>query len=153
MWLKEKDNGDIYAYILWLIQKYRCRVNFDGIKPNPIELLNNIRKDISYFINPSSSNQIDKNSKLKTVCECSHPGCKFSSARNLDNFKYIMFDAAFDKISNIFSYALVLTDHNGVLYDFAGGTGICTAQIKQRPDHAGRQQDGKTTMDQIILFT
>lgn len=35
IWLKDCANRDYYAYVLWYIWKYRCKVFFDRVKPNP----------------------------------------------------------------------------------------------------------------------
>ncbi|XP_026396573.1 uncharacterized protein LOC113291231 [Papaver somniferum] len=125
-WLMDKTNIDVCAYIFWFIWKYRCRVSFDGVNPNPIDLISTIKKDLNFFQVTYLSNNTCHTVRPKKACDISHSGCKEGSSYMFNSAEYIMFDAAFNKQTKRFAYALVLFDKTSSIYDFAGGSGKCS---------------------------
>ncbi|XP_026410035.1 uncharacterized protein LOC113305155 [Papaver somniferum] len=127
-WLKDKDNKKVYAYVLWFLWKYRCRVAFDGIKLNLVGLIEKIKTELKKFINTSNNGNDKQRSSSKNSCDCFHPNCKFGKdGYTCSDPHYIMFDASFNKSNLNFAYAAVLLDCNGAILNFAGGTGRCTS--------------------------
>ncbi|XP_026440706.1 uncharacterized protein LOC113339687 [Papaver somniferum] len=136
MWLKDCTNRNFFAYVLWYIWKYRCKVVFDNVTPDPNDLIEFIKKDIPQYLRKSfrcsanlkSTSLCDAaNLKSSLVCDISHPGCIHESFNRLQDVAYIYFDAAFQNKSNKFAYGIVEVNNEGLLVEFTRGTRWCSS--------------------------
>ncbi|XP_026377722.1 uncharacterized protein LOC113272021 [Papaver somniferum] len=121
IWLKDGVNRDFYSYVLWYIWKYRCKVVFHNVCPNPYDLIEFIKKDGPQFLD-SKTIYLDSK-RVSSQCDLIHPSCLHERKDILEKVVYIYFDAAFNIKTKKFSYGIVEMNNEGYLLNCAGGSG------------------------------
>ncbi|XP_026378788.1 uncharacterized protein LOC113273254 [Papaver somniferum] len=124
-WLKDSSNRDFISYVLCYVWKFRCRVVFDYVSANPINLVEFIRKDLPNYTKKNQFTYVCSN-KVKT-CDKSHPNCSFMRHDRQQDTYYVYFDASFQRDTKSYAYGIVKTDDLGCIIDFSGGTGWCSS--------------------------
>ncbi|XP_026399079.1 uncharacterized protein LOC113294922 [Papaver somniferum] len=104
---------------------FLCRVVSDKVTPNPNDMIDFIKKDSPQYLRKNLGSAV--NLKSPSVCDISHLGCVHDNCNNLQDVAYIYFDDAFQSKSKKFAYGIMEVNNEGLIVDFARGTGWCSS--------------------------